>query len=64
MVNNFSVDLIGLYKNWANTSLFIILGKFLGYKGEAINFIPHYLIYIIYKTVKPSHLKNYKSYKV
>ena len=27
MVNNVSVDLVGLYINWANTSLFIILGK-------------------------------------
>ena len=27
MVNYFSVDYIGLYINWANTSLFIILGK-------------------------------------
>ena len=28
MVNNFSVDWVGLYVNWANISLFIILGKF------------------------------------
>ena len=27
MVNNFSVDYVGLSINWANTSLFIILGK-------------------------------------
>ena len=27
MVNNFSVDSIGLYINWVNSSLFIILGK-------------------------------------
>ena len=27
MVNNLSVDQVGLYINWANTSLFIILGK-------------------------------------
>ena len=29
MVHNFSVNFLGLYINWANTSLFIILGKFL-----------------------------------
>ena len=28
MVKNFSVDWVGLYTNWANTSLFIILRKF------------------------------------
>ena len=84
MVNNFSVDQVGLYINWANTSLFIILGKlptlnlpikshpslrqlaifsdvilvsnYHGCKEEAINYlIPHYLIDIIHKTVKPSH---------
>ena len=27
MLNNFSVDQMALYKNWTNTSLFIILGK-------------------------------------
>ena len=27
MVNNFSIDYVGLYINWTNTSLFIILGK-------------------------------------
>ena len=27
MVNNFSVDYVGLYINWTNTSLFINLGK-------------------------------------
>ena len=27
MVNNFSVDWVGLYVNWANNSLIIILGK-------------------------------------
>ena len=29
-----------------------------GCKGEAINLIPHYLIDIIHKTVKPSHLEK------
>ena len=86
MVNNFSVDQVGLYINWANTSLFIILGKlptlnlpikshpslrqlaifsdvilvsnYHGCKEEAINLIPHYLIDIIHKTVKPSHLQK------
>ena len=29
MVNNFSVDWVGLYINWANTFLFIILDKLL-----------------------------------
>ena len=28
MINNFSVYEVGLYINWANTSLFITLGKF------------------------------------
>ena len=27
MINNFSVDQVGLYTNWVNTSLCIILGK-------------------------------------
>ena len=27
MVNNFFVDYVGLYINWANTALFITLGK-------------------------------------
>ena len=70
MVNNFSVDYIGLCINWANTSLFIILGKlpdvilvsnYHGCKEEVINLIPHYLIDIIYKTVKPSHLEKLKT---
>ena len=92
---------VGLYINWANTSLFIIVGKhpslnlpikshlslrelFLfkstykkppfikgaifsdvilvsnhhGCKVEAINLMPHYLIDIIHKTLKPSHLEK------
>ena len=87
MVNNFSVDLVGLYINWDKTSLFIIHGKlptlkstykkppfirvaffsdvilvpnYHGCKEEIINLIPHYLIDIIYKTVKPSHLEKLK----
>ena len=85
MVNNFSVDLVGLYINWDKTSLFIIHGKlptlkstykkppfirvaffsdvilvpnYHGCKEEIINLIPHYLIDIIYETIKPSHLKK------
>ena len=79
MVNNFSFDWEGLYRNWANTSLFIILestckkspfikvaifsdvilvSNYHGCKVEAINLIPHYMIDIIYKTVKPSHLEK------
>ena len=33
MVNNFSVDWVGLYVNWANNSLIIILGKLPTYKN-------------------------------
>ena len=85
MENNFSVDKAGLYINWANTSLFFILGKiptlnlpkksypplrwlffsdvilvsnYHGCKEEAINSTPQYLIDIIYKLVKPSHLEK------
>ena len=82
----FSVDQVGLYINWANTSLFIILGKLptlnlpikshpslmqplflmefqcqvimVAKKRYLINLIPHYLIDIIYKTVKPLHLEK------
>ena len=87
MVNNFSVDLVGLYINWAKTSLSIIHGKlptlnipikshpsleqpllsdiilvpnYHGCKEEIINLILHYLIDIICKTVKPSHLEKLK----
>ena len=87
MVNNFSVDLVGLYINWANTSLCIIPGElptlslpiksypslrclsfsdvilvsnYHGRKEETINLIPQYLISIIHKLVKPSHLEKLK----
>ena len=36
----------------------ILVPNYHGCKGEAINLIPHYLIDIIHKTVKPSHLKQ------
>ena len=36
------------------------MSNYYGCKGEAINLIPHYLIDIIYKTVKPSHLEKLK----
>ena len=85
MVNNFSVDHVGLNINWANTSLCIIFNKlptlnlpiksypslrwlffsnvilvsnYHGYKEESINIIPQYLIDIIHKLVKPSHLEK------
>ena len=32
------------------------MSNYHGWKEEVINLIPHYLIDIIYKTVKPSHL--------
>ena len=32
----------------------ILVPKYHGFKGEAINLMPHYLIEIIHKTVKPS----------
>ena len=34
------------------------MSNYHGCKGEAINLIPHYLIDIIYKTVKSSHLEK------
>ena len=34
------------------------MSNYYGYKEEAINLIPHYLIDIIQKTVKPSHLEK------
>ena len=34
------------------------MSNYRGYKGEAINSIPHYIIDIIYKTVRPSHLEK------
>ena len=36
----------------------ILVSNYHGYKGEAINLIPHYLIDIIHKTLKPPHLKK------
>ena len=36
----------------------ILVPNYYGYKEEAINLIPHYLIDITYKTVKPSHLER------
>ena len=34
------------------------MSNYHGCKEEVINLIPHYLIDIIYKTVKPSHLEK------
>ena len=34
------------------------MSNYHGCKEEAINLIPHYLIDIIHKTVKPSHLEK------
>ena len=36
------------------------MSNYHGCKGETINLIPHYLIDIIHKTVKPWHLKKLK----
>ena len=36
----------------------ILVSNYHGYKEEAMNLIPHYLIVIIHKTVKPSHLEK------
>ena len=36
----------------------VLVSNYHGSKGEAIKLIPHYMIDIIYKTVKPSHLKK------
>ena len=77
MVNNFSVDKVSLYINWANIYLFIILDKlqtlnlpifsdeilvsnYHSCKGETIYLIPHFMIDVIYKTVKLSHLEKLK----
>ena len=38
----------------------IFVSNYHGCKEEIINLIPHYLIDIIYKTVKPSHLEKLK----
>ena len=38
----------------------ILVSNYHGCKGEEINLIPQYLIDIIHKTVKPSHLKKLK----
>ena len=66
MVNNFSVDSVGLYINWAKTSLLIILGSvestykkppiikvasYIFWRNLSVKLIPHYLIDIIYKIV-------------
>ena len=36
----------------------ILVSSYHGCKEEAINLIPHYLIDVIYKTVKPTHLEK------
>ena len=36
------------------------MSNYHGCKEEAINLIPHYLIDVIHKTVKPSHLEKLK----
>ena len=36
----------------------VLVSNYHGFKGEAIKLIPDYIIYITYKTVKPSHLKQ------
>ena len=36
----------------------ILVSNCHGFKGDAKGLIPHYLIDIIHKTVKPSHLEN------
>ena len=66
MVNNFSVDSVGLCINWAKTSLLIILGNvestykkppiikvasYIFWRNLSVKLIPHYLIDIIYKIV-------------
>ena len=35
-----------------------LVSNYHGCKGEAINLIPHYLIDIVHKTLKPSYLKK------
>ena len=36
----------------------VLVSNYHGCKGEAIKLIPYYMTDIIYKTVKPSHLKK------
>ena len=64
MVKKFTVDQVVLYINWDNATIFsdvILVSNYHGCKeGEAINFILHYILDIIYKTVKPSHSEKLK----
>ena len=36
----------------------VLVSNYHGRKGEAINLIQYYLINVIHKTLKPSHLKK------
>ena len=36
----------------------VLVSNYHGCKGETIKLIPYYMVDIIYKTVKPSHLKK------
>ena len=36
----------------------VLVSNYHGCKGEAINVIQYYLINVIHKTLKPSHLKK------
>ena len=42
------------------TMYLVLVSNYYGCKGEAIKLIPYYMIDIIYKTVKLSHLKKLK----
>ena len=41
-----------------------LVSNYHGCKRETIKLIPYYMIDIIYKTVKPSHWKKWKSWKI
>ena len=59
-VNNFSVDWVGLYINWANTSLFIIHGKFPTLNLATYKKPPFIKVAIISDVILVSNFHGYK----
>ena len=60
MVNNFSVDWVGVYINWANTSIFIILGKFLTLNVATFKKPPFIKAVIISDVILVSNVHGWK----
>ena len=60
VVNHFSVDWVGLYINWANTSLFIILGKFPTLNLATYKKPPFIKVAIISDVILVSNFHGYK----